>query len=77
MQNRRCRNGRRVRVWRFPAIRSLLARVRIMRRSSPRKCLISGRAPAQGEGASKRIAEQAAANALLTREGVGARVGDV
>ncbi len=39
--------------------------------------LISGKAPAQGEGASKRIAEQAAANALLTREGVGARVADV
>ncbi|MFA5955907.1 ribonuclease III [Hyphomicrobium sp.] len=39
--------------------------------------LISGRAPAQGEGASKRIAEQAAASALLTREGVGAHVGDV
>jgi ribonuclease-3 len=39
--------------------------------------LIAGRAPAQGEGASKRIAEQAAANALLTREGVGARIGDV
>ena len=31
---------------------------------------ISGRAPAQGEGASKRIAEQAAATALLEREGV-------
>jgi ribonuclease III len=39
--------------------------------------LISGKAPAQGEGASKRIAEQAAASALLTREGVGAHVGDV
>jgi len=39
--------------------------------------LIAGRAPAQGEGASKRIAEQAAANALLVREGVGARIGDV
>jgi ribonuclease III len=39
--------------------------------------LIAGRAPAQGEGASKRIAEQAAASALLTREGVGAHVGDV
>jgi ribonuclease-3 len=39
--------------------------------------LIAGRAPAQGEGASKRIAEQAAATALLTREGVGARIGDV
>ncbi len=39
--------------------------------------LITGRAPAQGEGASKRIAEQAAANALLMREGVGARVADV
>lgn len=39
--------------------------------------LIAGRAPAQGEGASKRIAEQAAASALLMREGVGARVGDV
>ncbi len=32
--------------------------------------LISGCAPAQGEGASKRIAEQAAATALLMREGV-------
>lgn len=31
---------------------------------------ITGRAPAQGEGASKRIAEQAAASALLQREGV-------
>jgi ribonuclease III len=31
---------------------------------------IAGRAPAQGEGASKRIAEQAAATALLEREGV-------
>ncbi len=39
--------------------------------------LISGRAPAQGEGASKRIAEQAAATALLTREGVRAQVSDV
>ncbi len=39
--------------------------------------LISGKAPAQGEGASKRIAEQAAVSALLTREGVGAHVGDV
>lgn len=38
--------------------------------------LITGKAPAQGEGASKRIAEQAAASALLTREGVGARIGD-
>lgn len=34
---------------------------------------ISGRPPAQGEGASKRIAEQAAANALLKREGVGSK----
>jgi ribonuclease-3 len=32
--------------------------------------IIAGRAPAQGEGASKRIAEQAAASALLQREGV-------
>ena len=31
---------------------------------------ITGRKPAQGEGASKRIAEQAAATALLEREGV-------
>ena len=31
---------------------------------------ITGRAPAQGEGASKRIAEQEAASALLEREGV-------
>jgi ribonuclease-3 len=39
--------------------------------------IIMGKAPAQGEGASKRIAEQAAATALLAREGVGARFGDV
>lgn len=38
--------------------------------------IIAGKAPAQGEGASKRIAEQAAATALLAREGVGGRVGD-
>ena len=31
---------------------------------------ISGKKPARGEGASKRQAEQAAAKALLTREGV-------
>jgi dsRNA-specific ribonuclease len=31
---------------------------------------ISGRKPARGEGASKRQAEQAAASALLAREGV-------
>jgi ribonuclease III len=39
--------------------------------------IIVGKAPAQGEGASKRIAEQAAATALLTREGVGTHIGDV
>ena len=39
--------------------------------------IIVGKAPAQGEGASKRIAEQAAATALLTREGVGAHFSDV
>ena len=39
--------------------------------------LISGRAPAQGEGASKRIAEQEAATALLTREGVRSQMSDV
>jgi ribonuclease-3 len=39
--------------------------------------IITGRAPAQGEGASKRIAEQAAATVLLTREGEGGRLGDV
>jgi ribonuclease-3 len=39
--------------------------------------IIVGRAPAQGEGASKRIAEQAAATALLTREGEGGRLGDI
>jgi ribonuclease-3 len=38
--------------------------------------IIMGKAPAQGEGASKRVAEQAAATALLAREGVGARFGD-
>lgn len=32
---------------------------------------ITGRAPARGEGSSKRAAEQAAATALLAREGVG------
>lgn len=40
---------------------------------------VSGRGPARGEGASKRAAEQAAASALLTREGVhetaGAHIG--
>ena len=35
--------------------------------------LISGKAPAQGEGASKRIAEQDAASAFLMREGVGGK----
>lgn len=39
--------------------------------------LISGRAPAQGEGASKRIAEQEAATALLAREGVRSVQADV
>lgn len=39
--------------------------------------IISGRAPAQGEGASKRIAEQEAATALLSREGVRSQVSDV
>lgn len=39
--------------------------------------LIAGRASAQGDGASKRIAEQAAASALLTHEGVRVRVGDI
>lgn len=39
--------------------------------------IIAGKAPAQGEGASKRIAEQAAATALLTREGVGVCIDDV
>ncbi|MGQ0457484.1 MAG: ribonuclease III [Hyphomicrobium sp.] len=39
--------------------------------------LISGHAPAQGEGASKRIAEQAAATALLKREGVRHEMTDV
>jgi ribonuclease-3 len=39
--------------------------------------IIAGHAPAQGEGASKRIAEQAAATALLTREGEGGRLVDV
>ena len=39
--------------------------------------IITGRAPAQGECASKRIAEQAAATALLTREGEGGRLGDI
>lgn len=37
---------------------------------------ITGRAPAQGEGASKRIAEQAAATQLLEREGVRGKNGD-
>ena len=39
--------------------------------------IITGRAPAQGEGASKRIAEQAAASALLQREGVRRTTADV
>lgn len=39
--------------------------------------IIGGKAPAQGEGASKRIAEQAAATALLHREGVREYLADV
>lgn len=39
--------------------------------------IITGRAPAQGEGAWKFIAEQAAATALLTREGEGGRLGEI
>lgn len=38
---------------------------------------IAGKAPARGEGASKRIAEQEAASALLKREGVGLKRADV
>jgi ribonuclease-3 len=38
---------------------------------------IKGRKPARGEGASKRAAEQAAAGALLAREGVWKRGADV
>ena len=38
---------------------------------------IKGRKPARGEGASKRAAEQAAASALLGREGVWKRGADV
>lgn len=38
--------------------------------------VISGHPPARGEGASKRIAEQAAATALLAREGVRDQVAD-
>ena len=38
---------------------------------------IKGRKPARGEGASKRAAEQAAATALLSREGVWKRGADV
>ena len=38
---------------------------------------IRGRKPARGEGASKRAAEQAAATALLSREGVWKRGADV
>ncbi len=37
--------------------------------------MITGKAPAQGEGASKRIAEQEAASALLKREGVRSKRG--
>ena len=40
------------------------------RRASPSEVRIKGRKPARGEGASKRAAEQAAATALLAREGV-------
>lgn len=39
--------------------------------------MINGKPPAQGEGASKRIAEQAAATALLQREGVRGKDTDV
>ena len=39
-------------------------------RASPPRCASRARKPARGEGASKRAAEQAAATALLAREGV-------
>ena len=70
MPSRRCRSGRRARAstcrntWRSPAqgpdhAPRFTAEVRI-----------KGTKPARGEGASKRAAEQAAATALLAREGV-------
>ena len=46
------------------------ARGPITRRASPSEVRIKGKKPARGEGASKRAAEQAAATALLAREGV-------
>ena len=76
MPNPRCRSGRRARAstcrttWRSPA------RGPTMRRASPPRCASRGTKPARGEGASKRAAEQAAATALLAREGVWKRGAD-
>ena len=70
MPSRPCRSGRRARAsicrttWRSPA------RGPTTPRASPPRCASRARKPARGEGANKRAAEQAAATALLAREGV-------
>ena len=70
MPSRRCRNGRRARACALPQY------VEISREGPDHaphfttEVRIAGKRPARGTGANKRAAEQAAATALLAREGV-------
>ncbi len=65
-----CRNGRRRAACRRRPIARSSAPVRITTRTSASRSLLPERDPAEGRGRSKRAAEQAAAAALLAREGV-------
>ena len=70
MPSRRCRSGRRARA---STCRTTSEVARQGPDHAPRftaEVRIKGRKPARGEGANKRAAEQAAATALLVREGV-------
>ena len=73
--SRCCRSGRRARASICRPTWRSTARGPTTRRAS-REVRIRGRKPARGEGASKRAAEQAAATALLAREGVWKRGAD-
>ena len=77
MPSRCCRNGRRARAWSCRTTSRWTARGRTTRPRFTAEVRIKGRKPARGEGASKRAAEQAAATALLSREGVWKRGADV
>ncbi len=68
--SRRCRNGRRDRVFALPDYVEVEPQGPDHAPRFTSEVRIDGCAPARGEGASKRAAEQAAATALLEREGV-------